>query len=1225
MATGPGVPEIPPSGPAGEMREGIESSQMRLFSLVLCVLVLTPTAVAWSRADEPVDFAREVRPVLSRACFACHGPDAKAREARLRLDARENAVGEDGSFAAIVPGDAAGSEVIFRITDAEDPMPPADSGFELSSGEIDVLRRWIDEGADYAQHWSFVPPVEPARPAIRDSAWARADLDRFVQAVLEERGLAPSPEADRRTLIRRVSLDLTGLPPSPEEVAAFLADDAPGAYERVVERLLASPRYGEHMARYWLDVARYGDTHGLHLDNYREMWPYRDRVIASFNENLAYDDFVVEQLAGDLLPEAGVDQIVASGFNRCNVTTNEGGSIEEEVYVRNVVDRVSTTSTAFLGLTLGCATCHDHKFDPVSQREFYSLFAFFNNIDGKPMDGNVKDHAPVLKVPSAEQARRLADLRGAMTEVEMRIEDAVAQIEYHERASDATAQLGEERELVWIEDELPAGAEVEGSSYEWVDGPKELVHSGERSMRRTSAGMQQHYFRDADRRLRIGAGDRLSAWVRLDSEDPPRELMLQFNGDGSQDWGHRAFWGEDLVNFGTSGTSSRLPMGELPAKGVWTQLEVAAEDVGLVEGDVVHGVAITQFDGTAWWDRVGIVTHTPQEPEGHVWVEDELPERAQPGGDGQTWSWVEEGAGPVHSGRRSLRRSGGDGLNQDFFTGAVPLVLRRGDRLFAHVWLDPEDPPRSIQLQFNDGSWDHRVRWGVEAHGAGRPDGADFVAGDLPETGRWHRLEASLEDVGLSGGAKLNGWAFTQVGGTVYWDSAGVRSWGRHDDRHLWSQRIWERRAPGQEGLAPEVLAAASLPEAERSAAQIELLHRYYLRHVWAGARDVMDPLEAELAQAEKSIAEAEGMIPTTLVMRERAEPRPAYQLERGEYDQRGEEVGRVTPAILPPMGDELPRDRLGLARWLVDPAHPLTARVTVNRFWQQLFGAGLVRTADDFGNQGTPPTHPELLDHLALGFVQDGWDVKGLMRRLVTSATYRQRSMATPEAVAQDPENRWLARGPRFRLDAEAIRDQALAVSGLLVEQLGGPSVKPPQPGGLWKVVGYTRSNTANFKADEGREKVHRRSLYTFIKRTAPAPQLSTFDAPNRESCSVRRERTNTPLQALLLLNDPQFLEAARHLAWRVMGEGGEAPAERAALAFELCTARPPDEAELEELLALYREQLRDYEADPEAAGALVAVGASPPPAEADPLELAAWMVVCNLILNLDEVLVKG
>ncbi len=1186
------------------------------------MLLLTGLCPAGISGDgEQVDFGRQVRPILSRACFACHGPDEKAVEARLRLDLQENAVGTDGSFAAIIPGDAQGSELIYRVRDREDPMPPADSGFSLSPAEIEILERWIDEGANYSRHWAFLAPAEPQIPEVTASDWIRGELDLFIAEELEEHGLEPAPEADPRTLIRRATLDLTGLPPSPSEVRAFLADQEPGAYERLIDRLLVSPRYGEHMARFWLDVARYGDTHGLHLDNYREMWPYRDRVVESFNQNLPYDEFVIEQLAGDLLPESTLAQRIASGFNRCNVTTGEGGSIEEEVYVRNVVDRVGTTGTAFMGLTLGCAACHDHKFDPVSTKEFYSLFAFFNNVAGKPMDGNLKDHGPVVSVPSPEQAQKKVEIESELAEMEERIGLAVEGFDYSEPDSPVDERLPG-RELVWIEDELPAGHLLDGSDYEWVTEP---VHSGERAMKRTSSGLQQHFFTDADLRLRVGAGDRLFAWVLLDPEDPPDEIMLQFNDDGLAGWDHRAFWGADKIDFGVLGTSSRLHLGELPSPGVWTKLEFGAEDVGLVEGDVIHGCAFTQFDGTSWWDRVGIITSTDQQPQDHVWIEDDLPERAEPGGDGETWSWVGADDHPVIAGELSLRRSMGDGLNQDFFTGARPLDLRRGDVFFAHVWLDPLDPPRSIQLQFNDGSWDHRARWGVEAHGAGREDGADFVAGQLPLAGRWHRLEVALGDVGLDGGAELNGWAFTQVGGTVYWDSAGVRSWGLHDDRHLWSLRRWEELVAGEEGLPDEVLAAVGVSAPDRSDDQLQVIRQHYVRHVWAGSREDLEPLEAELGAIASSLEELVAMIPTSLVMREREEPRMSYVLDRGQYDARGDEAPRATPTSLPPMDGSLPRDRLGLARWLVDPAHPLTSRVAVNRLWQQLFGTGLVRTSEDFGNQGEHPSHPELLDWLALRFVEDGWDVKSMMRRLMTSSTYRQSSSATEELLLLDPENRLLARGPRFRLDGETIRDQALAVSGLLVERIGGPPVKPPQPDGLWKTVAYVGSNTDTFVADEAHEEVHRRSLYTFFKRTSPPPQLAVFDAPSREACRARRERTNTPLQALLLLNDPQFVEAARYLALRGIMEGGESLEARASHVFELCTARQPDAEDLADLLGVYRAQREEFEEFPEAAAALVSIGVDPPAAGVDSVDLAAWLVVCNLILNLDEVLVKG
>jgi mono/diheme cytochrome c family protein len=770
-------------------------------------------------ADEPkINFGRDIRPILADNCFACHGPDVQQRKAKLRLDTRTGALADLRSGGhAIVPGKPDESALIERITD-EDPsrrMPPKKSGKNLTAAQIDLLRRWIAEGATYTVHWAFAPPMRHALPKVKYTVWPNNAIDHFILARLEREGLQPSAEANRPTLIRRVTLDLTGLPPTLAEVDAFLADTSPNAYEKVVDRLLQSPRYGEHMARFWLDAARYGDTHGLHLDNYREMWPYRDWVIKAFNENKPYDQFLTEQLAGDLLPGATLDQSIATGFNRCHVTTSEGGSIEEEVYVRNVVDRVDTTGTVFLGLTVGCARCHDHKFDPIKTKEFYQLFAFFNNLDGPALDGNAARPAPTVNVPTPEQKAQLES----------------------------------------IQQQIAA-------------------------------------------------------------------LRVQINKETTQ-------------------------------------------------------------------------------------------------------------------------------------TRIAPLL------------------------------------------------------------------------------------------------------------------------------------------------AQI-----------------------AALAQKRKQIQTS---IPATLVFKERTTSKPAYVLKRGEYDQRGEQVVRETPKFLPPLPEKAPRDRLGLAQWMLAPDHPLTARVEVNRLWQQVFGTGLVKTAEDFGTQGESPSHPELFDWLAVQFREDGWDIKKMMKRLVMSATYRQSSRVTKDRLAKDPANRLLSRGPRYRLDAEMLRDQALFISGLLVEKLGGPSVKPPQPSGLWEAVAYSGSNTKNFKPDHGHEKVHRRSMYTFWKRTSPPPQMNTFDAPSRESCIVRRERTNTPLQALLLMNEPQFIEAARTLAQRTMKEGGATPEARLVYMFRITTARRADAKEANELLAAYKDHLATYTHDSAKANQLISVGESRPDANLHPNELAAWTMIANLLLNLDEVINKG
>jgi hypothetical protein len=1032
------------------MKEGLTADPPGPARGLLRLAAACAAALACAGGALAADFARDVRPILAEKCFACHGPDESKRKAKLRLDTRDGLFRVLEGRAVVSPGKPEESHLHRRITaaDPDERMPPAASGKTLSPDEVRRIRDWIAEGAAWREHWAYRAPSRPEPPAVKDGGWARNEIDRFILARLEREGLSPAPEADRYTLIRRATLDLIGLPPTPEEADAFARDEAPDAYEKVVDRLLASPHHGEHMARFWLDAARYGDTHGLHLDNLRVMWPYRDWVIRAFNSNMPYDRFVVEQLAGDLLPDATLDQQVASGFNRCHVTTAEGGVIEEEVYVRNVVDRVDTTATVFLGTTAGCAVCHDHKYDPLTSKEYYQLFAIFNSLDESPLDGNAAVYPPSVKVPSREESEAIEKLRAGIAAVDREIREKAAGWPYEEPALEGR-QPPAPVEEAFIDDDPPAASSP--GDLDWVAEP---VLSGRRSLKLAAKGLRQHVFEGAKDPIVVGAGDVLFAHVRLDPEDPPEEVMLQWN-DGS--WEHRAFWGRDRIDWGAAGSPSRRLMGPLPEAGKWARLEVDAAHVGLAPGARIGGWAFTQFGGTVHWDRAGVVTR---------------------------------------------------------------------------------DPGR---LAFDSyASWLEALR---EAKAASVPKGILDLA-----------------------------------------------------------------------KLAPEKLDA----DGERK------LRAHFIEHAFAGARAAFAPLHEKVAGLRSDLRKAEDGLPTTLVSKERAEQREAFILKRGQYDQRGEKVGRGTPSFLPPMSGDLPPNRLGFARWLVDPSHPLTARVAANRFWQQFLGVGIVKTAEDFGSQGEPPFHPELLDWLATELAGSGWDVRALVKKMVLSAAYRQSSRATPEKLSRDPENRLLSRGPRYRLDAEAIRDQALAASGLLVRTMGGPSVKPPQPAGLWEAVGYTSSNTAKFTPDAG-EKVHRRSLYTFWKRTSPPPQMTNFDAPSREACRVRRERTNTPLQALQLMNEAQCVEAARALAERAFREAGPSAEERASRMFRLAATRPPEAGDLADLVGLYRAQLAEFRENPEGARALVGIGETKPDPSIDAVELAAWTMVGSLILNLDEVISKG
>ncbi len=1016
-------------------------------------------------ADDNIRFSAQIRPILSDKCFHCHGPDAEKRAAGLRLDDEHSVTAPLASGAtAIVPGDLAASAIIERIT-TSDPdlrMPPTDAGKQLTEKEIGLLKRWVESGAKWGQHWAFEPIVRPRIPATVTRMAATNDVDSFVIARLQEAGLSANSEAEKIAMLRRVTLDLTGFPPTPADVDKFLADESDHAYETAVDRLLRSSRYGEHMARYWLDAARYGDTHGLHLDNYREMWAYRDWVVNAFNSNMPFDQFTMEQLAGDLLPNATDDQLIATGFNRCHVTTGEGGSIDAEVEVRNTNDRVATIGAVFMGLTLDCCRCHSHKFDPVTIDDYYSLTAFFNNIDGNPLDGNTTEHAPILKVLTTEQKAEIQTLEKLRRDTKTSIQQVIAEASYKEPTVPAEPVAAPPTEFIWVEDSVLTSGTVSGTTpWQFAKAPLP-VFSGEASHTRTAVGLSQHYVDGVDPAITIGEGDIFFAWVFLDPTNPPKEIMLQWN-DGLS-WSHRVYWGGNHIDWGMDNSVSRMSKGALPKTGEWVRLEVSASEVGLQPGANVTGWAFTQFDGTVYWDRCGIA-----------------------------------------------KSSAGQTVYDSF--------------------------------------------------------------------ARWQRDLQQTEGSGL-----------------------------------------------------PEVVRTTlRQPTDERDPLEAMALKNYFIEHAYVGTRAEISTLHEQLRTIDQQIQATRKNAAVTLIYRERAEPKPTYVLNRGEYDQPRDKVERRVPAVLPPLPDGAPANRLGLVQWLTSPSHPLTSRVIVNRIWQQFFGTGIVKTAEDFGSQGEPPTHPELLDWLSSEFMrpqlagaEHSWDVKHLVRTIVTSAAYRRNARVTDESLAADPANRLLARGPRFRLDAETLRDQALFVSGLYVEKLGGPSVKPPQPDGLWQAVGYSGSNTVRFEKDSGPEKVHRRTLYTFIKRTAPPPQMAIMDAPSRESCVLRRERTNSPMQALMLMNDPQYLECARALAEKAIYEGGESAAEKVVWMFRQCLLRVPQTYEVDGLLGDFVAYRNEYKADPEAAKQLVSVGETAPSTKISAEELAAWTMVASTLLNLDETISK-
>ena len=1023
-------------------------------------------------------FNRDIRPILSANCFACHGTDAKHRKADLRLDEAAAAYADHDGTVAIKPGDLANSEAWQRII-SDDPelmMPPPSSKKALTTEQKQILREWIEQGARYQKHWAFEAPVKPPVPAVKKAGWARNEIDQFLLARIEQEGLEPRPEADRPTLIRRVAFALTGLPPTPKEVTEFEADQSPQAYEVMVDRYLSSPRHGEEMARHWLDVARYADTHGLHLDNERTMWAYRDWVVKAFNENKPFSEFTIDQLAGDLLPNPTRDQRIATGFNRCNVTTSEGGSIEAEFVYRYAVDRTSTMVQAWMGLTGGCAVCHDHKFDPLSAREFYSLYAFFYSAGDPAMDRNANNTDPFFKLTTEEQAQAIGVAQATEADAKKLLEVAAGRVMYKDPAEPPAAAASTDApkpepakiekitvEDVWLDDAFPLGARVACTSRNasiWVtdaDAPM-----GKRALRQAFASNYQDKFENWIQPLVLPENPKVSIFVKTDTYETPNALLVELTtASGSR----RAIWG-DPQHYGAKKTDKNW-MGEMPEAGRWARLELTADKLDLKPGDAVRGIALAQFGGIAWWDGLTV-------------------------------------AGEVQ----------------------------------------PTTDPRSSFLAW----WKDRT---------GKP--TDGIPGEIAEA-----LKAGPDKI-----------------------------------------------------PAPELK---------------DKLLRYFLAYI---AR----PTEPELVERKNAWLTAqtarmalEDAIPGTLVFKELEKPREAFVMVRGQYDKPGEKVEPGVPAIFPALqkaAAESRASRLDLANWLLSAEHPLTARVAVNRYWQQLFGTGLVKTSYDFGTQGEPPSHPELLDWLAVTYRENGWDTKALVKMLVTSAAFRQDTHLTPELLRRDPENRLYARGPRFRLDAEQIRDNSLYVSGLMNLKMGGPGVKSYQPPNIWEPVGYSDSNTRFYLQDHG-DSLYRRSIYAFLKRTAPPPFMSNFDAPNREQLCAMRERSNTPLQALQLMNDTQQFEAARALGERIITEGGATPDERVRFAFRVVLSRLPEPEELEVVKQVLAQYTNRYQTDIDAARKVVGVGESKPKTElvaADPAvaELAAHTLLANLVLNLDETVMRN
>jgi Protein of unknown function (DUF1553)/Protein of unknown function (DUF1549)/Concanavalin A-like lectin/glucanases superfamily/Planctomycete cytochrome C len=1032
---------------------------------------------------EKVSFNEHIQPILSEYCYHCHGPDSGTRAPKnnpLRLDTEKDAFAlrSDGR-PVIIKGKPEESR-LYQLMASPDPdmvMPPPESHKTMKKGEVALIKRWIEQGAGYEVHWSFNPVRKPDVPAA-GAAWAANPIDRFIAEKLDEQGLSPNPPDDLRRFHRRLALDLTGLPPAPEAVDAFLksaATDPQGAVGAEADRLLATTASAEHFARHWLDAARYADTHGIHIDNYRAIWPYRDWVIRAFQENMPWDRFTTEQIAGDMLPNRTLDQQVASGFGRCLATTGEGGAIGEEYDAIYAKDRVDTMSAIWLGLTAGCASCHDHKFDPVSTREFYSLTAFFRNTPMSSLDGNNAEHPPNVFVPLLEDRARWDVLANETSGVEKQLAErqAGAGPEFEAWLANATIKPASEIDST-LSIHLPL-AESEGAIHGIVDGK-------------------------------------------------PRE------------------WPATVARIDA-------PIGKAP---VISETSIELGDLGgFSRGDRVTFGAFIRVEGT---------------PTGAIVA------RMNPAESHRGWDFFLENGRPA--------------------CHIIDTWDKAANKLVAPGPLTP-------------GEW-HHVMVTFDGTAAGHQASAIFVDGKRvnAEAGP-NTVGGAIETaVPLRLGSRENG--DSKLSGKV-----AIQDFRFY--RRLLSAA--EISSIGQNSLLHHI---SSLPAAERTKEQVEVLFKYYVANIDQTSRELRVKLDA--IKTEQAAIRSRGSV--CLVMEEKKDPPFAHILERGVYSAKGERVTPDTPAILPPMTADMPRNRLGLAHWLNDPANPLPARVTMNRTWHYFFGNGIVESTGDFGIMGARPSHPKLLDWLAAEFVEAKWNYRHMIKLMVTSSAYRQSGALSSGKLEKDPSNRLVARGPRNRLDAEQIRDLALESSGLLSTKVGGPPVKPYQPEGIWEAVAMPQSNTRDYRQDSG-ESLYRRSLYSFWKRTAAPPSMEILNAPSRETFCVRRERTNTPLQALVLLNDPQFVETSRELAAAAMKSAADFNPRLDFITLRLDSRIFADD-EKEVVRKSFDALAAGFHANREEAVKLVTTGAKPPPADLDAAELAAWTLVSSQILNLDETLTR-
>ncbi len=1042
-----------------------------MFALLVAIAGFAPVSQPARAAEPQLRYSRDIRPVLANNCFQCHGPDEQHREADLRLDTAE------GVAAAFGEKDISQNEAWDRII-SDDPdyqMPPPSAHKEVKPAERELLKKWIQQGATWEGHWAFIAPEKPAIPQVKQQAWVQNPIDAFILSRLETAGLSPSQPATRERLLRRVTFDLTGLPPTLEEIDAFVSDKSPNAYAKVVDRLLASERFGERMALMWMDIARYGDSSVFHADGPRDMWPWRDWVIKAYNKNKPFDQFTVEQLAGDLLPDATIDQKIATGFNRNNATTDEGGAIAEEYRVEYAVDRVKTTSMTWLALTMECAQCHDHKYDPVPQREYYQFYAYFNQAADPGMQTRRGNQSPIVNVPDVNAAAKIAGLQ---------------------------------QQLAPLEKQLAARREASEEAFaKWLRAKRES--SEEQTLAPTD--MLAHFTLDETKGNKV-----------TDAADAKRKATVK----------GKATWVSGKFNngFETGGRSF-----------------IQAGDVGSFE-------RTDAFSYGAWIKPKG-------NPSGAIIA------RMDDGNAHRGYDIYVTGGGlSMHI----INSWPGNALK---VTTRTKLKPNEWQHVFATY--DGSGKAAGVKLYING----KEEPWNIEQNG-------------LTET---IRTNTPFQIGKRSSGSPFNGIV---------------------DDVRVFARNLTGLEVAALAGADP-LAPLLALPESKLSDKQRDELRLFYLNNEDKPYQQIakqVQKVKADIAAAEKPIS-------TVMVMADTK--RMTYMLNRGDYASplKDNPVSPGVPAALPPLPKDAEANRLGLAKWLVQPNHPLTSRVAVNRYWYMMFGKGIVSTVEDFGSQGASPTHPALLDWLAVDFVENGWNIKRTLRQMVMSNTYRQTSRTTPELQKADPENSLYARAPRFRLQGEFIRDNALAASGLMVNTIGGPSVKPYQPPGLWNEVAL--SGNVRFVQDKG-DKLYRRSMYTYWKRSAPAPAMTIFDTPTREKCTIKRSRTNTPLQALVTLNDPQFMEAARVLAERVIQQSDDITAQIVA-AYRLSAGVKPGDAVLKMLTAAYHEELAAFKNDPERAKKLLAIGEHARNEKIDPAQHAALTIVCSMIFNLDETLTRG